>query len=310
MEFKHQPVLINEVLHYLAPKANENFIDCTIGGGGHAGEILKKNAPKGKILGIDLDKAAINAASENLKEFGSRVILINDNYKNLKKIVYDVAGFTKINGILLDLGLSSYELEDETRGFSFRNKSPLDMRFGSTDKTAAYILNQYKEDNLIKIFKEFGEERYARQIAGEIIEYRKLKPISTTDQLVDIIEAVYKNKPKPKIHVATKVFQALRIAVNEELINIKEILPQAVDILEGGGRIAIISFHSLEDKIIKNYFRQESKGCICPPKLPICNCGHKAKLKLLTKKVIIPQQEEIAQNPRSRSAKLRVAIKI
>lgn len=310
MEFKHQPVLVKEVLQYLAPKPNENFVDCTLGGGGHAKEILKLTGSQGKLLGIDLDQAAISSAEQNLKEYKDRIYLIKDNYKNLDKIIYDLGGFNKIDGILLDLGLSSYELEDETRGFSFRGSALLDMRFGSTEKTAAYIINQYKEENLARIFKEYGEERYAKQIARAIVNERQLGPISKTNQLVSIIENVYSNKPKPKIHVATKVFQALRIEVNHELENIETILPVALKLLNKGGRLVVISFHSLEDRIVKDFFKNEARGCICPPKLPVCVCNHQPSLKILTKKPIIASAAEIKGNLRSRSAKLRAIIKL
>ena len=310
MKFQHEPVLVKEVLEYLAPSSNENFVDCTLGGGGHAKEILKMTSPNGKLLGIDLDKEAIKASGEELKEFQGRFFLVNDNFKNLKQIIY-VAEFNNINGILLDLGLSSYELQDAARGFSFKGSAWLDMRFGEEGKTAVDIVNNYKEEELTKIFKEYGEERFAGLIAREIVKERKINKITKTDQLVGIIERVYKNKPKPKkIHVATKVFQALRIEVNDELNNLKKVLPQALEILTVGGRLAVISFHSLEDRIVKEFFKREAKECICPPKLPICICGHKAQLKILTKKVIIPSWAEIKSNPRSRSAKLRVAQKI
>ena len=294
----------------MAPKPNENFIDCTLGGGGQAHEILSLTGPKGKLLGIDLDIQAIETAKKKLYTFGDRAILINDNYKNLKKIIYDAGGFNQINGILFDLGLSSYELEDQTRGFSFRGSAFLDMRFGPTEKTAAYIINQYKEENLTRIFKEYGEERYAKLIAREIVAERKIQPIRTTEQLVKIIAKVYQHKPKLKIHPATKVFQALRIEVNHELENLQQILPQAMELLAQGGRLVVISFHSLEDRIVKEFLKNEAKGCICPPKLPICQCNHKPSLKILTKKIIIPSLEEIKNNPRSRSAKLRAAIKL
>ncbi len=310
MDYKHQPVLVQEVLQYLAPKANENFIDCTVGGGGHTREILKLNGPAGKVLALDLDQQAISAANENLHEFKDRIILNRENYKNLKKIVYDIPGFNQINGILLDLGLSSAELEDQTRGFSFRGSAFLDMRFGSTEKTAAYIINQYKEENLVKIFKEYGEERYAKEIVREIIKERKLKPIRTTDHLVQIIEKVYLHKPKPKIHVATKVFQSLRIEVNHELENLQEVLPQIMEILPPGGRLVVISFHSLEDRIVKDFFKNEAKGCICPPKLPVCICNHQPRIKILTKKVVEAGLAEVKANPRSRSAKLRAIVKL
>lgn len=294
----------------MAPKPNENFIDCTLGGGGHAREILKITGPKGKLIGIDLDPEAIKAAQKELQNFENRTIFINDNYKNLKQIIYDVGGFNQISGILLDLGLSSYELEDETRGFSFRGSAFLDMRFGGTEKTAAYIVNQYKEENLTRIFKDYGEERYAKLIAREIVKERKIQPIRTTEQLVKIIEKVYSHNPKSKIHPATKVFQALRIEVNHELENLEEVLPQAMDLLATGGRLVVISFHSLEDRIVKDFLKDNAKGCICPPKLPVCVCNHKPSLKILTKKIIIPSLGEIKNNPRSRSAKLRAAIKL
>jgi len=302
--------MVKEVLEYLQPQANENFIDCTLGGGGHAREILRRTSPRGKLLGIDLDPKAIGAARANLKEFEKRIILVNDNYKNLERIIYDT-GFNKINGILLDLGLSSYELEDQSRGFSFKKSAFLDMRFGSTKKTAADVINQYKEEELMRIFKEYGEERYAKQIAKAIAAQRKKKPITTTDQLVSLIEKIYKNKPKPrKIHVATKVFQALRIEVNNEINNLKKILPVALDVLEQGGRLVVISFHSLEDRIVKNFFRQESRDCICPAEALECRCLHKARLKILTKKIVLREDSETILNPKSRSAKLRAALKI
>jgi len=310
MKFEHEPVLLKEALDYLDPKSNENFIDCTLGGGGHAKEILERTSPKGKLLGIDLDPQAISASQNNLQGFKSRITLVNDNYKNLKQIIYDT-GFNKINGILLDLGLSSYELQDSARGFSFKGSAFLDMRFGRAGKTAADIINNYKAEDLIKIFKEYGEERYAKQIAQEIVIERKNNKITQTNQLVSLIDKVYQNKPKPrKIHPATKVFQALRIEVNDELNNLKQVLPQALTVLEKGGRLAVISFHSLEDRIVKEFFKREAKECLCPPQVPVCVCGHQAQLKILTKKAIKPSIAEIESNPRSRSAKLRAALKI
>lgn len=310
MKFQHIPVLLDEVLSYLDPQPDENFIDCTLGGGGHAKEILIKTSPSGKLLGIDLDQQAIKAAGENLNEYKKRVILINDNYKNLQQITYD-AGFNQIDGILLDLGLSSFEMQDEQRGFSFRGSQFLDMRFGGDGKTAADILNAYPEKQLAKIFKEYGEERHAGLIAREIATERKKNKIANTDQLVAIIEKVYRNKPKPKnINVATKVFQALRIEVNDELNNLKKVLPVALDLLSKNGRLAVISFHSLEDRIVKQFFKQEAKDCLCPPEIPVCNCGHHKRLKILTKKAVMPGQAEIKANPRSRSAKLRAVLKI
>lgn len=310
MKYEHVPVLINEVLQYLEPQPNQNVIDCTLGGGGHAKAILERTSPNGKLLGIDLDPAAIMAAKSNLVEFKKRLVLVNDNYKNLKKITY-VAGFNKIDSILLDLGLSSYEMQDSRRGFSFQGDQPLDMRFGNQGETAADILNNYSEQRLSNIFKEFGEERYSRQVAKQITVQRKKQPFKKTSQLVNLIEKVYQGKPKPKkIHVATKVFQALRIAVNDELDNLNKILPDCLDLLPPHGRLVVISFHSLEDRLVKHFFKQEAKDCLCPPKLPVCQCNHQAQIKILTKKVVTPTIAEVETNPRSRSAKLRAVIKI
>jgi 16S rRNA (cytosine1402-N4)-methyltransferase len=309
MSLQHKPVLLKEVIEYLDPKPGENFIDCTVGGGGHARMILEKTTPGGKLLAIDLDMKAIEIAKENLKEYSSRIIFVNDNFKNLEKIAKE-SGLAEYNGVLLDLGLSSIELEDLSRGFSFQKDAFLDMRFGTGGKTAADVLNNYREEELTKIFKEYGEERYARQIAKEIVSQRKKEKITTTNQLVNIIENVYRRKPKPKIHVATKVFQALRIEVNDELNNLQQVLPAAVKFLTKGGRIVVISFHSLEDRIVKEFFKKESKDCLCLPQIPVCQCNHKASLKILTKKVITPTSAEIKINPRSRSAKLRAALKI
>ncbi|MBN1326144.1 16S rRNA (cytosine(1402)-N(4))-methyltransferase RsmH [Candidatus Falkowbacteria bacterium] len=309
MSLQHKPVLLEETIKYLDPKSGENFIDCTLGGGGHARIILEKTASSGKLLAIDLDIKAIEIAKEDLKEFSSRVIYINDNFSNLENIA-KVSGLNKFEGILLDLGLSSIELDDPNRGFSFKKNAFLDMRFGSGGKTASDVLNTYKESELARIFKEYGEERYSKQIAKEIVSFRGKEKITTTSQLVSIIELVYKNKPRPKIHIATKVFQALRIEVNDELNNLKKVLPIASNLLNKGGRIVVISFHSLEDRIVKEYFKQESRDCLCPPNVPVCRCNHKASLKILTKKIIQPSEQEIKYNPRSRSAKLRAAQKI
>lgn len=309
MSLQHQPVLLNEVIEYLNPQPGENFIDCTLGGGGHAEAILKKTAPDGKLIAIDLDVNALAIAKDKLVNYGKRIIYINDNYRNLENIVKS-AKCSKINGILLDLGLSSIELDDPSRGFSFKNNAFLDMRFGGENMTAADILNTYTETDLIRIFRDYGEERFSKQIAKEIIAYRGKEKIQKTSQLVSIIEGVYRNKPRPKIHVATKVFQALRIEVNDELNNLSQVLPIALNILTKGGRLVVISFHSLEDRLVKNFFKRENTDCLCPPKVPVCRCNHHASLKILTKKIITAKELEIINNPRSRSAKLRAAIKI
>lgn len=310
---EHVPVLLNEVIKYLEPKSNQNFVDCTLGGGGHTVEILKRTLPNGRVLGIDLNRQAIEVAklkvkSEKLKV--NRLIAVQDNFKNLKQIVLQ-NNFKNISGVLLDLGFSSMEIVDPKKGFSFQFDAPLDMRYGEGGLTAAEIINQWPEKELLKIFQDYGEERFSRQIARKICEIRKVRPIKTTFDLVDIIKMVVPPKfQHGRIHFATKIFQALRIVVNDELENLKLVLPQAVDVLEPGGRLAVISFHSLEDRIVKQFFRKESIGCLCSKELLVCRCGHKAVLKIITKRPITPTEEEAKINPRSRSAKLRVAEKL
>ena len=265
-----------------------------------------------ELLGIDLDQLAIKTTQENLKQYKSQLIIVKDNFKNLKKIA-DVYKFNKIDGVLLDLGLSSGQLQDQSRGFSFLAQGGLDMRFGDTSElTAERILNTYKQKELIDIFKNYGEEKLANPISKKIIEMRKKTPITTPNQLVDIIADIYKRyyRGKSKINPATKVFQALRIAVNQELENLRQVLPQAVEVLNKGGRLAVISYHSLEDRIVKEFFKQETKDCVCPPKIPVCRCQHHRILKIITKKPVEPTEKEIIENPRARSAKIRVAEKI
>lgn len=288
----HEPVLLREVLSLLNPQPGQNFVDGTFGGGGHALAILEKVRPNGKVIGIDWDENTVQTSrNENL-------ILVNDNYKNLKKIIND-SGIGKICGILLDLGLSSDQFEQRDRGFSFQGKGFLDLRFNKNEGiTGSEILNSFTEEELIKIFKEYGEEPLSKPIAGKIIANRALgRRIETADMLVQLVSEVYGKyfKGRSKRNPATRVFQALRIAVNDEFGNIRSVLPQAMDVLIPGGRLAAISFHSGEDRIVKNFFRDKAK---------------KGKLKILTKKPVTAQEEEIAKNPRSRSAKLRAAEKI
>lgn len=282
----HIPVLLKEVLEYLRPKPNENFIDCTIGFVGHSLAIAERISPKGKILGIELDKEVF----KKLK-FQDNIILVRGNFADLKKIV-EGNNFYPVKGILFDLGMSSWQIEESGRGFSFQKDELLDMRVDNSQLTAEEIINQWPEKELIRIFQEYGEERYARRISQRIVQQREKHKIKTTQQLVDLIRKIV---PRKKIHPATRVFQALRIVVNDELTNLKKVLPQALEILEPAGRLIIISFHSLEDRIVKNFFRQAAKE------------GH---LKILTKKPIRPSQEEINLNPGSRSAKLRAALKL
>lgn len=347
--YKHAPVMLNEVIQYLQPFSGQNFVDCTLGGGGHALEILKRVAPNGKVLGIDLDEKAINAVKSTCpNKFrsverevnkvaslcskiplnsplgkGERMVLVQDNFANLKDILSE-HNFYPVHGILLDLGISSAEYEESGKGFSFQKDEPLDMRFGATSPdpslvrrgnnlTAEEIVNIWRKDELIKIFKQYGEEKLAGRIANKIIEARKNKKISNTKELSDLVfgeyKKVYKNKTF-KRHPATKVFQALRIAVNNELENLESVLPQAIEALEKGGRLAVISFHSLEDRIVKKFFSLNAKECICPPDFPVCKCHHKPLLKIITKKPIVSSDDEIERNPRARSAELRVAEKI
>jgi 16S rRNA (cytosine1402-N4)-methyltransferase len=294
----HIPVLLKEVLEYLDIKPGENFIDCTIGLGGHTFHILERNKPKGRVLGIELDKVVLEQLRKtNLEE--ERLILAQGNFIDLKKIV-EKHNFKPVQGILFDLGMSSWQIEESGRGFSFQKDEPLDMRVESANNeqrttnnvlTSEEIINEWPEEELVRIFREYGEEKYAKKIARRIIEERKKQKVTTTKQLVDIIVKIV---PRKKIHPATKVFQALRIAVNDELNNLKKALPQALEILRLNGRLVVISFHSLEDRIVKNFFREQAK---------------KGSLKILTKKPISPSLEEIKLNPRSRSAKLRAAVK-
>lgn len=287
----HKPVLKKEVLRYLDPRPDENFIDATIGGGGHTMAIIKQVLPKGQVLGIDWSGELVQELKHK-----SNLVLVNDSYVNLKSIVEEYK-FKPIHGILFDLGLSSWHLEKSGRGFSFLKNEELDMRYNLRNSlTAAEILNQWKESEIEKILKQYGQERFAKKIAKKIIEERKIKPIKSTFQLKDIIKKSvpvwYRHK---RLHFATRTFQALRIAVNDELNNLEKALPQTLEILEPKGRLVIISFHSLEDRIVKNFLRESKK---------------KNLLKILTKKPITPSKQEIKENPRSRSAKLRAGQKL
>lgn len=289
LRMSHIPVLQKEVLEYLSPKPNQNFIDCTIGEAGHTLAILEKNKPEGKVLGIEWD---IELYKNLSKLTINKLSLVNDNFVNLKEIV-ERERFKPVYGIIFDLGMSSWHLEESGRGFSFLRNEPLDMRFGvQNELTAEEIVNKWKAKDIEKVLEEYGEERFAKRIAKNIVEIRKFKPIETTFQLLDVIKKAvpgwYQHR---KIHFATRTFQALRIAVNDELENLKEVLPQALEILMPGGCLVIISFHSLEDRIVKNFFANQ-------------------KFKILTKKPITPSEEEIKINPRSRSAKLRAILKI
>ncbi len=307
---KHQPVLLTEVIDYLQPQPNQNFVDATVGLGGHLLAILEKTAPAGKALAFDLDPEALSLARVNLSKYQDRVIFINKNYSELKQVVYEYK-FSPIHGIVCDLGYSSAQVEDERRGFSFSVKGYVDLRYSPKQEiTADYLLHNLSEKELTQVFRQ-GDEKLARIIAKEIVKKRKETKI-TGEILNEIVRRVYKRffKKPSKIHPATKVWQALRIAVNDEFVNLQKFLSAAVEVLAPGGRLAVISFHSAEDRIVKNFFRQEAKDCWCDARLPQCVCQHKATIKIITKKPIVPTEEEIKNNPRSRSAKLRVVEKI
>ena len=311
MEYYHTPVLLDEVLGHLLSGQGKVFVDCTMGEGGHAVEILKRGGSASVLIGIERDESSMEIARERLKDWQSRVHFVHDSFKNIKKIVsrFDIA---KVDGILFDLGISSRQLERPERGFSFQHDGPLDMRMSRDQKTtAASLINTLSCGDLAKVLKTYGEEKWARRIAKKIVAERDRKKINTTKELSDIVvSAVPAFSRSRKIHPATKTFQALRIVVNEELDILEVALNDAVELLEEGGRICVISFHSLEDRIVKQTFHLYHKGCICPPKTPQCICGKKPVLEILTKKAVVPTPEEIRANPRARSAKLRAAKKI
>lgn len=312
----HRPVLLEEVIGYISPKSPNIYVDATVGGGGHAERILKESSPKGMLIGIDIDPYMLDIANRRLKKFGKRCILVEGNFVNLIEILSRLE-ITEIDGIIFDLGVATEHFILSERGFSILREGPLDMRLNPHRKlTAEHIVNEWGPEELINILRQYSQERQAKRIARNIIGERRKKRITTTTQLAKIVEqAISSSKKKSKvpgyrIHPATRTFQALRIAVNDELKNIKEALPLAVDFLRTGGRLCVISFHSLEDRIVKDTFRSLTKPCICPPELPRCVCGRKPKIKVITKRPVVPAEEEIAGNPRARSAKLRVGEKV
>ena len=303
--YYHNPVMTSEVLAAMQVSSGGRYIDCTLGEGGHTEVILEASSPDGKVLGIEADPEALAVAKKRfLKVPTNRVTMIHGNYTNIRAIA--AGEFTKsINGVLMDLGISSFQLDSSSRGFSFQKDQPLDMRFNPNQEiTAAEIVNHWNEQDLANAIYSYGEERYARQIAHAICKQR---PLNTTGELSTIISGARKTGSRPSIHPATKTFQALRIAVNHEMQNIKEGLVQCLYLLEAGARIVVISYHSLEDRIIKRFFRDESKSCLCPKEVVPCQCNHTAKLRVVEKKPLRPTPAEIEVNRRSRSAKLRVA---
>lgn len=303
---QHVPVLFNEVLDIINPVSGGLYVDGTVGAGGHSRGILERSSPDGRLIGFDRDPDALALAVKNLSAFLDRVELIHSSYHELTTHLNN-RNWQSVDGIVIDLGLSSMQLDDPDRGFSFRFDAPLDMRFNSEQVLkASDLVNELSRDELIQIISDFGEEKFSRRIVDAIIRQR---PITTTKQLAEIIERVVPAHGT-RIHPATRTFQALRIAVNEELEILRSFLPLAVEALKPGGRLAVIAFHSLEDRIVKEFLRKESKDCICPPEIPICVCDHQAAIKELTRRPIRPEEREIDENPRARSAKLRAAEKI
>jgi 16S rRNA (cytosine1402-N4)-methyltransferase len=301
---RHDPVMLQEVLAALNVRPGGRYVDCTVDGGGHAEAILESASPGGSLLGIDADGEVLDLAQRRLSRFGDSVALVRGNFRDLYTICRD-RGFAPVNGVLFDLGLSSHQLASTSRGFSFRIESPLDMRFGpEQETTASYWVNEAKEDELADLIWRFGEERESRRIASAISRSR---PLTTTVELAKAVEQAVGRRPGSQTHPATKTFQALRIAVNQELAILAEALPRAHGLLGFGSRLVVISYHSLEDRIVKQYIARESRDCICPPRQPVCTCGHKATLRPVTRGALTPSREEIAANPRSRSAKLRAA---
>lgn len=306
-EFNHVPVLLEETILALKIKNNGIYIDGTLGGGGHSYEIAKRLGTNGRLIGIDQDEAAIKAASKKLEEYKDKVTIVRSNYSHIKDILKDL-NIEGVDGILLDLGVSSYQIDTPDRGFSYNEDAPLDMRMDNRiGYTAKDIVNDYSENDLYRIIRDYGEDGFAKNIAKHIVRAREEKEIETTFELVEIIKAAIPMKVRKRTgHPAKKTFQAIRIELNQELEVLKNTLDDMVDSLNDEGRLCVISFHSLEDRIVKENFRRNENPCTCPPEFPICTCGKKSKGKVITRKPTIPTEEEITNNKRSKSSKLRV----
>jgi 16S rRNA (cytosine1402-N4)-methyltransferase len=299
---EHVPVLFDEVLAGLQVRPGGCYVDATLGAGGHAAGILHASAPGGRLLGLDADPEAAAFARQALAPFGQRVTVVAANFRQVREVAA-AHSFQPVAGVLLDLGLSSRQLADARRGFAFGQDGPLDMRFNPAQgQPASELVNHLPEADLADLLWRYGEERRSRRIARAIVAAR---PVATTGQLADLVARAVGRREK--IHPATRTFQALRIAVNDELEALAEALPQARDLLQPGGRLAVIAFHSLEDRLVKRFFQQEAQDCICPPERPVCVCGHRATLRIITRKPAQPSKQEITRNPRSRSARLRIA---
>jgi 16S rRNA (cytosine1402-N4)-methyltransferase len=309
MEEGHLPVMVKEVMVALSPLPGSFHVDATLGSGGHAVRILESNAPDGRLLGLDADPMAITRAARRLAPFGERAVLRHANFEDMATVAA-AAGFASVDGVLLDLGLSSNQLADSDRGFSFRAEGPLDMRFDPTrGRPASDLIARDDARSLAQIFRTYGEERFADRIARAVVRERQHHPIERASQLAELVERVVPGAARTprRIHPATRVFQALRIAVNGELDVLPRALAAAVELLRPGGRLVVISYHSLEDRIVKRFIAAERRGCVCPPELPVCVCGRAPRLRPLSRKPERPTSEEIAANPRARSAHLRAA---
>ncbi len=307
MEFKHKSIMLEEVISSLNIKADGIYVDGTLGGAGHSIEIVKRLTDGGRLIGIDQDGDAIEAAAKRLEPYKDRVTIVRSNYAQMKQVLKDL-GIDHVDGILLDLGVSSYQLDNAERGFTYREDVPLDMRMDQRQKqTARDIVNDYSEMELFRMIRDYGEDKFAKNIAKHIVAARQEAPIETTGQLIEIIKAAIPAKVRMNGgHPAKKTFQAIRIALNHELDVLKDNLEDMVDLLNDDGRLCIITFHSLEDRIVKNIFRTCERPCICPPEFPVCTCGRVSKGKVVTRKPIVPSEEELLENSRSKSSKLRV----
>ena len=307
MTFQHYSVLLNETIEQLDIKENGIYVDGTLGGGGHANAVLQRLGDGGRLIGIDQDAAALQAAGERLAPFGDKVTVVRSNYSAMPQVLEDL-GIHGVDGIVLDLGVSSYQLDTVERGFTYREDTVLDMRMDQRQtKTARDIVNDYTETELFHMIRDYGEDKFARNIAKHIVAAREKKPIETTGELNDIIRAAIPAKVRAKGgHPSKKTYQAIRIELNHELDVLKNTLGQMIDLLNDHGRICVITFHSLEDRIVKNIFNTSEKPCTCPPSFPVCVCGKKSKGKVISRKPILPSEEELTVNSRSKSAKLRV----
>lgn len=313
MSYFHKPVMLNEILEEVDLKEGDKAIDCTLGGGGYTKALSELVGETGKILAIDLDELAHENFKKQEKDLKYKnIVLVHDNFRNLKEIIKEKLGEgEKFKAIVMDLGLSSAQLEDRERGFSFKEDRPLNMSFSKEEEGTWKIVNKYPQEKLKEIFKILGEEKFAGPIAKNIVIARKIEKIDSTQKLKEIIDkSVPKKSFFQNISPYTKVFQSLRMETNKELESLKKVLPQALDSLEENGKIFAVSFHSGEDRIVKNFFKQEATECLCPKEIPVCRCDHKKELEIITKKPLIPSKEEIEENPRARSAKLRIAKKI